>query len=150
MILPRMKRVNVVAVGNAEEFIEALLRRQKLRLISEVPLAEHARFVARGLQDFGDGDFIGVQSLPVSGEKHSEIGPRRHIDPLGIAPGHQSGARWRANRSGHVEARQPGTFRRHLIDARRADVFAAEATEIAVALVVGEDDDEVGFLSGSE
>ena len=100
--------------------------------------------VARGLQDFGDGDFIGIQSLPVSGEKHSEVRPRRHIDPLRITPGHQSGTRWSANRGGHIKAGQSGTLRRHLIDARRADVLAAEATQVAVALVVGEDDDEVG------
>ena len=44
-----MERVDVVTVGNAEELIETLLRWQKLRLISEVPLAEDARFVSRGL-----------------------------------------------------------------------------------------------------
>ena len=73
LTLPWMKRVNVVAEGNAEVFIEALLRGQKLCLIAEVLLTEHACFVVHGFQDFGDGNFIGVQSLPVSGKKHSEV-----------------------------------------------------------------------------
>jgi hypothetical protein len=49
-----------------------------------------------------------------------------------------------------MEARESRTFRRHLVNARHADVFSAKAAEIAVALVVGEDDNEVRLLCGTE
>ena len=68
MLLPRVKRMNVVAVGNAEVLIESLSSRQELRLVAQVPLAEHAGFVASRFQHLGDRDLVRVHSLLVRRE----------------------------------------------------------------------------------
>ena len=65
----------------------------------------------------------------------------------GIAPGHQCGARRRAGRLDQ-ELRQPQTFGGELIDARRrrpAQFSAAIGADVAVADVVGENEEDVGL-----
>ena len=92
VILPRMKRMNVVAVGKAKELIKALFRREEFWLVAEVPFAKHAGPIARCFQDFRDGDFIGMQAFAIASQQHSEIGTHRHADPFGIATRHQPGS----------------------------------------------------------
>ena len=88
VVLTRVKGVDVVAVGDAEKFIEALSGGEEFRLVAEVPFAEHSGFVSDGFEDFGDGDFVGVESLAVSGEEDSMFGAFSHVDSGGIATGH--------------------------------------------------------------
>ena len=64
----------------------------------------------------------------------------------GVASGHESGAGGSAKGCGDIEAGEACAFLGHLVDVGRVDVFAAEAAEVGVALVIGEDDDEVGFI----
>ena len=68
VVLPWVERVDVVAVGNAEELVEALVGRHEFGLVAEVPLAEHPGLVASPLQDFCDGDLFRVQPFFVPGE----------------------------------------------------------------------------------
>ncbi len=49
--------VHVVAVGDAEVVVEALVGGHEVGVIAEVPLADGHRGVAPGLEHFGDGDF---------------------------------------------------------------------------------------------
>ena len=58
---------HVVAVGNAEVAVEALLGRQERRLIAEVPLADASRGVTLGLEHFGDRDLLGIQGQGLCG-----------------------------------------------------------------------------------
>ncbi len=150
VILSRMEWVNVMTEGKTKELVESLSRRQKFWLIPQMPFAEHASLVARGLQHFGDRHFIRVQSFSVCSKQHAEIGPRRHADSLGITTGHQSRSRRCANRCGHIKICQLRSLGRHLIDARRVHMVAAEATQIAIALIVGEDDNKIGFFDSLE
>src|SRR5215218_942594 len=64
-------------------------------------------------------------------------------EPHGIAAGEQAGARRRAYRRGRVEVCEAHAFGGHTIDPRRLDAWRAVAAEIVVALVVGENDDDV-------
>ena len=55
--------LHVVRVRDAEVVIEALLRRQELRLVAQVPLADALGRIAQSLQAFGDGHLVGMQPL---------------------------------------------------------------------------------------
>ena len=81
--------------------------------------------------------------LRSGGVKHPKVRVCRHIDKIGIATRQKCDRRRQAERSRHIEARQPRTFFRNLIDARCANVIGFQATEVSVALVVCEDDNEV-------
>ena len=122
-----------------------------------MPFSKHACFVAGGLGDFGDGEFFWIEASAVSGQEDGEFFAGRdvlhfdlnggrdiHVDAGGVASGHEGGAGGSAEGCGDVEAGETRTFFCHLVDVGRVDVFAAEAAEVGVALVVGEDDDEVG------
>ena len=47
-----------------------------------------------------------------------------------------------------IEAGESHPFRGHPVEVGRADAGMAVAAEIAIAEVVGEDDDDVGFFGG--
>ena len=70
----------------------------------------------------------------------------RHAAAKRIAARHQRGAGRGAERRRRVELRQPRAFGRHAVEIRRLELRVAEAAEIAVAEVVGQDDDDIrGF-----
>lgn len=56
-----VERPHVVAVGEPEILIEALVDGQELRRTSEMPFAEHPGGVALSLQQLGERHLIGVQ-----------------------------------------------------------------------------------------
>ena len=58
-----MQRPHVVRIRQAEVFVEAVLQRQKLFVMAEVPLAEDGGGVAARLAQFGQRDFIGVDAV---------------------------------------------------------------------------------------
>ena len=66
-----------------------------------------------------------------------------HVHTLGVAARHEGGPRRRAHRSGHVEIGKRKAFCGHAIQVRRAIDGRAKGTDIAVAEIVDEDDDEV-------
>lgn len=66
-----------------------------------------------------------------------------HTDTIGIAAGQQSGARSRTNGLSHVKIAKDAALGRQMIEMRRLKTFGAEDADIGVALVIGEDDDDV-------
>ena len=140
--------MDVVAVGNAEVFIKSLSSGQELRLIAQVPLAEHTGPIASRFQHLGDRDLVRIHPLLVRREQDGKIRPIGHIDSLRIAARHQRRSGRRTKRRGHIEAGQPGALGRHLVNTRCADMRPAKATQIRIALVVREDDHEVGLRCG--
>jgi hypothetical protein len=48
-------------VGNPEILIKALPGREELRLVAQVPFAEHAGSIACRLKHFSNGRFFGVE-----------------------------------------------------------------------------------------
>ena len=67
-----------------------------------------------------------------------------NAEPVRIASGQQGRARRRANRLGDVEITKYSPLAGEPIEVGRLKTFGAEDAHIGVALVVGEDDDDVG------
>jgi len=68
-----------------------------------------------------------------------------HTNPLGIATGEQRRAGRRTHRGGHHEARELPAFLGNTVDIRCTDGLGTKTAQVAVALVIGKDDDEVRF-----
>ena len=108
-----------------------------------MPLADDGRGVTLRLEQLRQRLFIGIQAVVVSRKQHAA-----NSHALGDAAGHERGARRRTHR-GDVARGELCAFASHLVDVRSGDVFRAEAAEVAVAEVIREDDDDVGFLRGA-
>ena len=70
-----------------------------------------------------------------------------HANTFGVATSEQRRAGRRAHRGSHHEARELSAFLGNTINVRCADGFGTKTAQIAIALVIGEDDDEVGLSS---
>ena len=143
----RVKRPHVVRVGQAEVFIEPVAQGQKLRGVAEMPFAEDGGGVAALLDQLRQGH------LPLA---DSHLGSRRqravNADSVRVAAREQSRARGGAHRLGHVEVAELAAFRSEPVQVWRPEAFGAEHADVRVALVVGEDDDNVrerGGLGGA-
>ena len=138
--------VHVVRVGDAVVAVEALGAREGLGVVAEVPLADARGGVAERLEVVGDGDLFRVQAALASGKEDVLF----HADALRVATGQQARPRRGADRAGDHEVGELPSLLRHPVDVRRLDRLRTEAAEVVVALVVGEDDDEVrtGRLGG--
>src|SRR5262245_7982290 len=103
--------------------------------VAEVPVAKNAGVVAGGRELFGERYFGRIHHGASS----------KSVDGAGavvVAAGHQTGPRRRADGT-DVEARQDRAFFGHRVDVRRADDRIAMNAEIAIALIVGHDEDDV-------
>ena len=139
--------VHVVGVGNAEVVVEAVGGGEDFGEVAEMPLADAGGGVTVGGEVVGDGVFVGIESVGGFWEKNVAM----HADALGIAAGEEGGAGGGADGAGDVEGGELFAFFGELIEVGGLDGFGAEAAEVIVALVVGEDDDDVGGrLCGAE
>ena len=66
-----------------------------------------------------------------------------HADALGVATRKQGGPGGCADRGGHHEAGELTTFLSYAVDVWGIDCLGTEAAEVAVALVIGKNDDEI-------
>ena len=66
-----------------------------------------------------------------------------------VPPGEDAAPRRRASRPGDIEIGQPHPFGRQSIEMRRLDGLQAHAAQIGPALVVADDDEDVGTLGGN-
>ena len=71
-----------------------------------------------------------------------------HAAANGQPAGEQRGAAGRADARGDVEIGEAHALAGHAVEVGRADARMAVATQVAVAQVVGQDDDQVGQLLG--
>ena len=131
----------VVGPDDPEPVVEAAAHRVQLGPeaappLGDVGLADHSGGVAGGLEDRRQ------QDLPLVDVGEVVLLVAVLGDPDRIAAGEQRGARRAAHRL-RVEAREPHALVRHAVDARRLEVGGPEHPEVAVALVVGEHEDEV-------
>ena len=101
-----------------------------------MPFSDAGRGVSARLEDFRDGDFVGVQD-GMPGLLVTHLGHANRI-----AAGHQ--CRPGDSTDGlHVEIGEPGTLSGHAIEIGRFDQRRSVAADVVVALIVGEEDDEV-------
>jgi hypothetical protein len=111
--------------------------------VAEMPFADEAGGVAVLLQQRGDGRAGGLDEEWVEGVGDATVIERR---APAVAAGDEGVARGRADGGGRVGVRETPALAREAIEIRCADEcrIGAVGTEAAVAVVVGEDDDDVG------
>ena len=100
-----------------------------------VPLAEGAGGVAGRLEGLGDGLLVEVQPLAAGRDA-------AHAAARMVAAGEELGARGRADRADEEPVEQRAVARQR-IDVRRREVGVAVDAQVAPALVVGQDDDDI-------
>jgi hypothetical protein len=131
----RVEVLTPVTGGEAIVLLEAAAVGVVGVLRAVVPLAEAAGGVAGRLERFGDRPLVEVEPLQPGRDA-------AHAAARVPAAGEQLGPRRRADRL-HEEALEAGAVLRQRVDVRRAQVGVAVEAQIAPALVVGEDDDDV-------
>ena len=111
------------------------------RVQSQVPLA-HDRGVVPGPSEFvrqgGDGRIEIAPRICRVGADHAG-----YSDPVGIAAREQCRARRRAHRGVGAHRGEAHPLGREAIDVRRADIGRTVGRDVAVTVIVGEDDQEV-------
>ncbi len=110
-----------------------------------VPFAEHRRGVALLLQQTGECEASRVdQARPAhAGENAAVIQPKRH------PAGKQAVARGCANGGGTVRVGEANAFARKPIQVRRGHfALVVVTTDIAVAEVIGEDEEDIRLVGG--
>ena len=137
-VVPDVGRLTNPAAAMPIHFVEATILRAIGVVVSHMPLAEHAGLVTVVLQHLPDGHLVG----PQHGAPHDGVPNARTIRPV---TRHQSGPRRRTSRC-HVIVAQPDRLVGQLVGVWRLDHRVARATEIAVALVVGNDQHDIGLL----
>ncbi len=122
------------AVG--DHLVEAAVLRPVGRAVAQVPLAEQAGPVAAGPKGVGERQFVLVeQGAPADRVPHAgAVGVVAGVEPR---PGGGAGG-------ADVEVGEAHTIGVQGVDAGRLQDRVAVAAEVAVALVVGDDEDHVG------
>ena len=142
---------------SAEEVVETLVVRHQFGTVGsgsraalvpaaagEVPLADQAADIIPCGKDLGDSQLVGMQ--------HGV----RALGVAGLADANRIAAREQRRSGGpadvlRIEVRQSNAFGGHAVDVGRSGVAVAVASEIAIAEIVGEDDDEIrGVLTGGK
>ncbi len=139
--------VGVALVEVAEEGVEAhAVRVAGGARLAQAPLAEEGRRVARVLEEVGERALALAQGLDREGPA---AGVAPHAGVAGVAPGHEHGARGRADRRAGVEVGEAQALGGQPVEVRRANELLAVGADVAVAEVVGEDEDDVRPRRGS-
>ena len=115
----------VIAVGNAEELVEALIPGHVFVPVTKVPLADHARCVAGILEDFRNGYFRRRQTFRRIVEQD-----RIHTGTQRVAAGQECRAGGRARVGRHIELPKLHPLRREPVNVRCADIRCAIGREI--------------------
>ena len=122
--------VGVAMIEEAEGVVEALLIRLPGRARrAEPPFADHRGAIARRPQHLGDRDVFGPQRNVLAVAANPGV--------TGVQPGHQRRPRRRADRAARVVLREPDAFAREPIERRRLEPRLPVGAEIAVAEIVG-------------
>ena len=145
--------------GPSIELVEAAVVGRRTRVVAvEVPFVDQAGAVAGGAEDGGDG---GVLRQEVGAPHIGGVAPWVDLDAAdasggalivadaGVASvlaGHKRAARGRADAAACIALGETGAGGGEPVDVRGAYMLTAVAREIAVAHVVGKDEDDVGAV----
>ena len=123
-----------------ENLVESAVFRAVGFLVTEVPFAEDAGGVAGGLENLGQGDSFQGHPFPL------EDGVGDAVLELVPAAEH-GGTGWGAGRA-EVKLGEKQALLLERIDSRRLHDGSAKTGVVAVADVVGHDEDDVGWWGG--
>ena len=118
---------------------------------AEMPLAEERGAVTGGLQRPRQRGGAGIQPVrhPAARVVAQPGEVRIAVPARGVLAGHRRDARGRADGMRRVELQEPRAVGGQPVEMRRPDSRVAVAAEIAVAEVVGQNEEEVGARGGS-
>jgi len=105
---------------------------------TDVPFSEVRGEVSGFFESFGDGDFLGTKVMTVVGD----------IGADGMSAGEDGGAGGGANGSGRVEAVEDDRVLGHVVEVGSLDEGMPGVAAVAVALVIGHDENDMGRLRG--
>lgn len=103
---------------------------------ADVPFPKMGGEVAVVFEGFGDGDFVRAKIMAVVG----------NVGPDGVAAGEDGGAGGGADGSGGVEVVEDDGVLGHVVEVGSLDERVTGVAAVAVALVIGHDEDDVGLL----
>ena len=145
LVVPEVRRVEVVGDGLAVvavEAVETLLERNAVGAgPAEAPFAETAGRVARGLEEFGERDGVGGDGELALGLHLAVVADER---VAGMLARHEHAAGRGADVVAGVVVGELQALGGEAIEVGRADDFLTERAEVAVAEIVGEDEDDIG------
>ena len=132
---------HVVAVGQAKVIIESMLHGKEFLMMTQMPFAVAGRGIVLLFTNFGDGDFIFVDTV-------SGFGTQRAINAHAnvVTPGHQAGTRCRTDGLSDVEVGEDAAFACHAVQVWRFVTFCTERTDIGISHVIHENDDKIWQL----
>ena len=138
-------------VVEAEEMIKTVLERIAGRTdAAQSPLAKRAGRIAGGFQRRGDGR-LGRRNRNLTRDRNTKLPIFVVVADEGVAgmfAGHQHAPRRRTDGAAGVMLRELHAFRRQLVERRRMDDFLPIRPDVAVAQIVGENENNVGFARG--
>ena len=135
VVAPEVRRLADAAAAVDQDLLESAILRPEGVVVAEVPFAEDARAVAPRREDIRHRHLVAAEQRPAQ----DRVPDARAV---AVAPGHQRGPRRRAGRA-HVEIRQADALAMQRVDVRRAEDRIAVAAQVAVALVVGDHQNDV-------
>ena len=119
-----------------ERFLESLIHGPEGVIVAQVPLAEDARAITGILEVFRECFFRGMHHGSTDKGIH-------HAGAVIVAARQEAGPGGRADRR-HIEALETGAPRVEGIQMGRLEQGMTMDCQIAIALIVGNDDDQVG------
>ena len=145
----QMRRVAVHHVAEKPvEVGEAALVRRVGRFKTEVPLADDGGVIARAAEHIRQGRDLWIEVSP--GVPWIGADDSRHPDPIRIAAREQGRPRWRANGAVRPHRGEEHALGGDPVDVGRAHVRHTIGRDIAITVVVGENQQEIGaFGSGA-
>ncbi len=132
----RLDDVLMPAPDEAEELIETAISRRETFGRAKVPLAHHARHVARRLEPLR-------QRMGLRWQRPAEV---LNAVAMLIPATHQRRACRCAERTVRIRIGETRPALRKPVNVRRRNIFAAVGTDVGIAHIIREDDDDVGFL----
>ena len=132
-------RPHIVGIRQPEIFVESVMGRQELPMMAEVPFTSHARRIATRPEHLGHGCLAVGDAVLRTGTECAV-----NAEPVGITAREQCRPRRRTDRLRHVEISEPRSFAGESIEVGCRETARAEAADVGVALVVREDDNDIG------
>ena len=120
-----------------QRFLEAAILGAMRIAVAQMPFAKVPRGVSRIGEVVGHGRDVGAHHRAALANGGRAVSHRIH-------PGHQLAARGRAH-GRHVKVGEPHAFGVQPVDVRRFDHWVAVGRKVAIALVIGQDQDHVGL-----
>ena len=132
----RIGRLTDAASFDHQRLLEALVDRPQGRTVAKMPFAEDASPVPGRSQHLGQRHLIRVHHCPAQIRVD-------HARAVVVPASEQAGTRRRAD-GRNIEILDPDTFTCESIDIRRLDLGVTVNAQVAIALVVGDDQENVG------